>query len=293
MSTSSTDVTLSVVVGSNGAPGSIETFLDTLGPQLDDEVEVLVCEPDASADDVRGRHPAVRFLDRPGALVPELWRDGIDAAEGKFVVLTISPMRPASDWLATVRRLSLEADAVGGAIDPADDLRVRDWAEYFCRYARDMRPFEPHACADLPGDNAVYAMAALAPIRDVYRSGFWEPVVHRALLDRSRRLLHDPSLVVYQGRSAGIGAFARQRLRHGRLYGHQRGSGFSPTRNALGVIGAPLVPFLMTYRVIGQVAAKRRHGRAALTALPLIFFFNAVWAVAEARGHLEELTQRA
>ena len=36
MSTSSTDVTLSVVVGSNGAPGSIEAFLATLGPQLDD-----------------------------------------------------------------------------------------------------------------------------------------------------------------------------------------------------------------------------------------------------------------
>ena len=292
MSTSSTDVTLSVVVGSNGAPGSIETFLDTLGPQLDDEVEVLVCENDASPDAVRLRFSHVRFLERPGALVPELWRDGIDEARGEVVLLTISPMLPAPDWIATARRLSREADAVGGAIDPADGLRIRDWAEYFCRYARDMRPFETHVCADLPGDNAAYAMAALAPIRDAYRGGFWEPVVHRALLDRSRRLLHDPSLVVYQGRSAGIGAFARQRSRHGRLYGHQRGSGFGPTRNALGVIGAPLVPLLMTYRVIRQVAAKRRHGRAVLTALPLIVFFNAVWAFAEARGHLEELTQR-
>lgn len=290
MSTSSTDVTLSVVVGSNGAPGSIETFLDTLAPQLDDGVEVLVCEADASPDELRARHPRVRFLERPGALVPELWRDGIDAAEGKFVVLSISPMRPAPDWLATVRRLVTDADAVGGAIDPADGLRVRDWAEYFCRYARDMRPFTSHTCADLPGDNAAYAMAALAPIRDVYRSGFWETVVHRTLLDRSRRLVHDPSLVVYQGRSAGVAAFARQRFQHGRLYGQQRGSGYSTTRKALGVIGAPLVPFLMTYRVIRQVAAKRRHGRAALAALPLIFAFNAVWAVAEARGHLEELT---
>lgn len=292
MSTSSTDATLSVVVGSNGAPGSIETFLETLGPQLDDEVDVLVCESAASPDEVRLRFPHVRFLERPDALVPELWRDGIDEARGEVVLLTISPMLPAPDWIATVRRLSPEADAVGGAIDPASGLRVRDWAEYFCRYARDMRPFEPHACADLPGDNAAYATAALAPIREAYRSGFWEPVVHRALLDHSRRLLHDPSLVVYQGRSAGIGAFARQRSRHGRLYGHQRGSGYGPTRNALGVVGAPLVPFLMTYRVIRQVTAKRRHGLAALLALPLIFFFNAVWAFAEARGHLEELTQR-
>jgi hypothetical protein len=225
--------------------------------------------------------------------VPELWRDGIDAAAGTFVVLTISPMRPAPDWLATVRRLVTQADAVGGAIDPGDDLRIRDWAEYFCRYARDMRPFEPHACADLPGDNAAYAMAALAPIRDVFRSGFWEPVVHRALLDRSQRLLHDPSLVVRQGSSAGIRAFARQRLRHGRLYGHQRGAGFSSVRNALGVLGAPLVPFLMTFRVLREVATKRRHRLAVVVALPVIVFFNGAWAVAEARGHLEILTRRA
>ena len=49
---------------------------------------------------------------------------------------------------------------------------------------------------------------------------------------------------------------------------NQRGSGFSPTRNALGVIGAPLVPFLMTYRVIRQVAAKRRHGRCRAGGAP-------------------------
>ena len=119
MSTSSTDVALSVVVGSNGAPGSVERFLEAVAPQIDDDVEVLVCEPAASADGVRLRFPAVRFLERAGALVPELWRDGIDEARGDVVLLTISPMLPAPDWVATARRLSSEADAVGGAIDPA------------------------------------------------------------------------------------------------------------------------------------------------------------------------------
>ena len=171
MSTSSTDVTLSVVVGSNGAPGSIETFLETLGPQLDDEVEVLVCESAASPDEVRLRFPHVRFLERPGRPRARAVAGRHRRGRGEVVLLTISPMLPAPDWIATVRRLSPEADAVGGAIDPAAGLRVRDWAEYFCRYARDMRPFEPHACADLPGDNAAYAMAALAPIREAYR--YW------------------------------------------------------------------------------------------------------------------------
>ena len=60
---------------------------------------------------------------------------------------------------------------------------LRDWAEYFCRYARDMLPFEPRETVDLPGDNAVYRREALLAVRDTYRDGFWEPDVNRALRD--------------------------------------------------------------------------------------------------------------
>lgn len=292
MLSSSTDSALSIVIGSNGAQGSVETCLAALEPQLDGDVQVIVCEPEASPEEVRRRFPSARFLERKGALVPELWRDGIDEARGELVVLTISPMVPAADWVATARRLAAEADAVGGAIDLADGLRVRDWAEYFCRYARDMLPFEAHDCLDLPGDNAAYRLEALEPVRESYRDGFWEPVVHRELQARGSRLRHEPRLVVRQGRSAGIAAFTRQRLRHGRLYAHQRGETFSPARNTAGLLGAPLVPFLMTFRVLRLVTKKRRYRLRALVALPLIFTFNLVWAAAEAKGHLEMLTRR-
>ena len=290
MSTSSTDVALSVVVGSNGAPGSVDRFLEAVAPQIGADVEVIVCESVASADGVRLRFPAVRFLEREGALVPALWRDGIDEARGDVVLLTISPMLPAPDWVATALRLSSEADAVGGAIDPAPGLRLRDWAEYLCRYARDMQPFEAHDSLDLPGDNAAYRLAALEPVRESYRDGFWEPVVHRELHAQGRRLRHDPQLVVRQGRSAGIAAFTRQRLRHGRRYGNQRGAHFGPARNIAGVLVAPLVPFLMTFRVLRTVLRKGRHRPQALAALPLVFYFNLMWAAAEARGHFEVLT---
>ena len=84
-------------------------------------------------------------------LVPEQWRDGIDGADGEIVCLTNSVMRPGPGWLDTAWRLSREADAVGSAIEPGDDLRLRDWAEYFCRYARDMLPFPNRETIDFPG----------------------------------------------------------------------------------------------------------------------------------------------
>ena len=289
MPSSSAEPTLSIVVGSNGE--GLEVCLAALAPQVDG-AEVLVCEPAPSPDELRDRFPFARFHVRPGALVPALWRDGIDASTGSIVALTISPMRPAPDWVETIRALGEREEVVAGAIDPAPDLRIADWAEYLCRYARDMLPFDGHECLELPGDNAAYRRDALERTRPLYRDGFWEPEVNRRLRDEGARLWHTPELVVRQGRSAGARAFTRQRLAHGRAHGRQRGARFGRGRNLAGVLGAPLVPPLMTLRILQEAQRRRRFRARALVALPLVLWFNAAWAAGEARGHLDALRAR-
>jgi hypothetical protein len=81
-------------------------------------------------------------------------------------------------------------------------------------------------------------------------------------------------------------------LEHGRRYGHQRGANFSRARNAIGVLAAPAVPFLMTMRVLQQVFGKGRFRIRAIVSLPAIVAYNATWAYAEARGHLDMLRGR-
>jgi len=302
MSTSSTDTdpatsvarplpSLSVIVASNGTPGAIEGCLASLEEQVG-ETEVVVCPVERLPEDLRARFAFATFAEPREALVPELWRDGIEASSGEAVALTISPMRVSTDWVATLSRLLSANDAVGGAIDPEAGIRIRDVAEYFCRYSRDMRPFAAHACRELPGDNAGYRRDALDRVPESFRDGFWEPDVHRALDAQAARLLHTPELVVSQGRSAGIGAFSRQRWRHGRLYGHQRGAHFGRGRNLVGVLAAPVVPFLMTFRVVRRVFGKRRHRLRLVLASPLVLWFNVVWGVAEGWGHAEMLARR-
>ena len=279
---------VSVVIGSNAPPESLEACLAALEGQRDAS-EVLVFEGSASPPALRERFPWARFVERPGLLVPELWRDGIESAEGEIVALTIAQMTPAADWLAQVRAQLVRHDAIGGAIDPGKRLRPTDWAEYFCRYVRDMRPFSPRDTVDLPGDNAAYTRALLETVRDRWSDGFWENVVHRHLAADGVELHQAPEVVVYQGRSAGWSAFVGQRLAHGRKYGHQRGVHFSRARNLIGVLASPAVPFLMTWRVLQQVLRKRRYRLRAVAVLPIILSFNAAWAYAEARGHLDML----
>lgn len=280
---------ISVVIGSSAPPESLEACLAAFEPQLDDRVEVLVEESQVSPTALHERFPWARFSARPGALVPELWRDGIDAARGEIVALTISQMLPAPDWVSQLRLLHRRYDAVAGAIDPGEGLRLSDWAEYFCRYAREMRPFPARDTIDLPGDNAAYKRALLEDVREVYRDGFWEPDVHKRLAADGVELHQSPDLVVFQGRSGGWRAFRAQRLAHGRKYGHQRGAHFSTGRNVVGALASPAVPFLMTGRLLARVLERRRNRLRAVAVLPLIFSLNVVWAYAEARGHIDML----
>jgi CBS domain-containing protein len=185
----STDVT--VVIGSNGAVDAVGRCLAALEPQRDG-AEVIVCEPVTSPPEVRERFGWASFVECPGALVPKLWSEGIERAGSPYVALTIAPMIPAPDWLATVRAQLGRHPVVAGAIDPADGLRLADWAEYLCRYAKDMRPFEAHACLDLPGDNTAYRRDLLVHARDLYKDGFWEPVVNRRLAEDGAATLTRP-----------------------------------------------------------------------------------------------------
>jgi len=288
-SSSSAEPALSVVIGSN-APHALAACLEALEPQRDG-CEVLVCEAKPSDTSIRERFPWASFVEAPGALVPELWGNGIERSRGRIIALTIAQMVPAADWLSTIVREHERHDAVGGAIDPGKDLRLVDWAEYFCRYARDMLPF-PAADEELAGDNVAFKRSLLELHREHLSTGYWEPVLHPALRRDGTTLWHTPDVVVRQGRSDGFAAFARQRVEHGRRYGRQRGEHFSGSRNLAGVLGAPLVPFLMTLRVLQRVRAKRRYRREAIVALPLIFTFNALWGYAEALGHLDMLRSR-
>jgi hypothetical protein len=287
-SSSSAEPTVSVVIGSNAPLGRLAVCLEALEPQLDG-VEVLVREGHPSPAELRERFAWAEFGNSPGRLVPEHWRDGIDAASGDIIALTIAQMIPAPDWIARIRSLHQTYDAVGGAVEPGPALRAFDWAEYFCRYARDMRPFPARETLDLPGDNAAYKRDALDGVADVYRHGFWEPFVHRRLARDGIIHWQDPQLIVRMTRSAGLSAFTKQRYSHGRQYARDRSAAFSTGRRLVGILAAPAVPFLMTARVLRLVLRKRRYRMRALAVVPLMLWFNFAWAYAEARGYADIL----
>jgi hypothetical protein len=286
----SSGLRVSVVVACNGAAGALARCLEALEGQLGD-AELVVCSPREQPEELRRRYPAAIWLVRQGALVPVLWRDGIRRATGDIVALTISPMVPRHDWLASLRAGLATADAVGGAIEPGPGLRAADLAECFCRYGRDMLPFQPVQSLDLAGDNAAYRRERLTAVAKSWRDGFWEPEVHAALQSHGDRLWRDPAVVVEMGRSAGARAFVRQRVLHGREFGRARGRRSGAASNLARVVLAVAVPVVLAARTFREASQRGRTGQLARV-LPLVLLFDAAWATGEAFGHLDAMRGR-
>ena len=284
---------LSVVVGTRDDVVALRSCLRALDAQRGDGFEVVLAAGSPLPGWVASDYPWVRTIERPGALVPELWREGIRATRGELVGLTTGAMVVGDDWASRLRALLAERSAVAGAIEPADRLRLRDRGEYLCRYARDMLPFAARRDAGMPGDNCGYRRAALELVGPSWSDGFWEPEVNRALDEGGVEPWHTPELIVAMGRSAGARAFVRQRLLHGRAYGRQRGRRFGSARNLAGLLAAPIVPALMTVRVARELLARRRLIGWALPAAGWLVLFNVAWAAGEAGGHLDALRGRA
>ena len=125
---------------------------------------------------------------RAGALVPELWREGLMAASEELVAFTTTQTSPARGWLAAlVHRLeSSDAAAVGGPIEPARRLKAFDRAVYLLRYVRYILPLQEENLLEPPGDNALYRRERLSNLDSFVKDGFWESEINRELRARAR-----------------------------------------------------------------------------------------------------------
>jgi len=281
--------TLSIIVASHNARASIEACLDSLVRQMDQSVELIVVDNsvDGSADLVRARYTRVHLLAlAPTALVNELWSAGIQESHGAIVALTTAHCIPADDWVAQVFEAHESPTAgVGGAIDGESGSGLTDWAVFFCRYSRFMPPLAEGKGIDIAADNAAYKREPLFRHEDQWRSGFWEPQLHEALLKEGQELKLCPGMLVRHRHSFGFASFMRQRFRHGRQFGGWRASNLTPTKRLIYLAAAPLIPLVLLQRTVRVVLGKGRHVSKLIAALPMLAAFFGAWVCGEALGY--------
>jgi hypothetical protein len=278
---------VSVVVAATDARATVGACLGRFAEEVAGRGEVLLVDASHDGTARLALATGVRVLRRaPGALAPELWRDGLEATDSPLVAFTTAAMVPAPGWLdALLARLEATgAAAVGGPIEPAAGLRAVDRAVYLLRYVNYLRPLPGAPGVEPPGDNALYRRDRLRWLEASWAGGFWEAEVHRALRRRGEGFaMADDAVVTFHG-GARLGRVTRQRFRHALRYGRDRAARMGLAERVARTAATPAVPLVLLRRA---VAALRTRGVAVgswTPALPALAVLLTAWTAGEAAG---------
>lgn len=251
---------------------------------------VLVCPtglrlpPDAARADLR----IVRTSE--SALIPEMWRAGIEAASGEIVALTTCHFEHDADFAVALRTAFADPGAagVGGRIDPPRSGGSSEWAVYLLRYGRFLGQAARRAVDDFAADNGAYRTeVARERLRASERSGFWEHEFHREMRRDGLRLLYDPAIKVRQTAAFPAADFLRQRFRHGLLFGRERAAGLPFAARCFRALGAAfLLPWLLLVRASRGAIKEPNLLGGWMRSLPWLLLFASAWAAGEATGYV-------
>lgn len=225
------------------------------------------------------------------SLIPHLWRDGIEHAEGEAVALLSAHCIPDHNWCAAAFAADLHNYVgVGGTITLSTECHPLHRAIFLLRYLRFAPPQTGGAVDDIAADNAVYRRSSLLDHPDLLSQGFWEPSFHRRFKQAGLSLFLDPHMRVnYRGREKGA-AFAAQRFAHGFEYGASRSSQKSLLQRLAFVAASPLAPVAIFARLVLRSSRSATYALSLLIALPWLMWFLAAWSLGEALGYVKALT---
>jgi glycosyltransferase involved in cell wall biosynthesis len=281
-----------VIVPIRQAQLTIRQTLEGLSAQCEDcnaEVIAVVSESDGTSRLLRGfRAPRVRVQIQPAGLgIPQLRRDGVLlAARAPYLVITEDHCTFPDGWL---RRMAKEIRERGGVIGGPvlnGNRTFIGWAQYFTRYSAFLTPASPGATSALPGNNAIYSRAEIAPYFPLLKEGFWEAEFNHALQAAKHPFRMEPDLAVEQHQERGAFAYMSLRYRHGRCYGWRRSRDATPWTRWRLLAVVPVVPLLLYLRAARKVFAKSGYAGMFLLTTPLLLCYFGAWAAGEAAGYL-------
>lgn len=285
---------LSLALALGGAGANLPAVFAALPPAPDGAYEILVCH---AADDPPPSLPPRPDLrpvaGAPGALIPELWRDGILAARGAWVATLTAHCPPRPGWID--RALALIDGphvAYGGliALAPGADRVAR--AIHLLRYAGAAAAGpspRPGLVRDLSADNALYRRDAILRCPDLLAEGFWEPGFHARFLAWGETMELRPDLVVEHRNRYSARAFLDQRRRHGRVFGRHRARDASGAVRALMLLASPAALPVFAAKRTGRILREPALRAGLADAAPWLYPFMAAWCWGEAQGYADAL----
>ncbi len=295
---------LSVLLTVVSGVDSLDRCLQALIPQVqaaNGEIIVPIDEFCADVKSMEARYPTVQFhwIDDLGVascadipahkhrLFDRRRACGLSRVRGRIVAMTEDHAVPAEDWCARILEAHKQPYAViGGPIDNEIDKPL-NWAWYYCDFGRYGSPIEAGPRDYVSDVNISYKRTALEAVRDTWCVAYHETNVHWALQARGEVLFIDPSIVVFQHRpQQSFGSALRERLEWGRIFAETRVRECSSLRRLTFLLGAPVLPMLLSWRAFRHMIRQGRTIGQIFRAFPLIAALLSAWSCGEFVGYV-------
>lgn len=283
---------LSVIVVALDGGESLARCLTALSQQRNPPaMEVLVAH-DRRLDQPGAwphRFPIARFIFCPYIRnYPAMRAAGVRASRGAIVAATEDQCIPPPRWCANIvaSHAAHPAAAIGGPVEKCRPDSLLNWAVYLREFGEYTPPLAEGPSPALTDCNVTYKRAALDTIAELWHHEFHEPQVHGTLRAAGHILWLAPALATEHQRSLTLGFALRERYRFGRLFGRLRLPSLHIGLRALLILASPLLPVLLTARVLLRALAKRKYIGVTLLALPYLLLFSAAWSWGEFVAYL-------
>ncbi len=281
---------ITVIVAAKNASSMIKESLTAWKNQLHNTDEIIVsnASDESTAEIVRREFPSAILLNLDkNALIPELWAAAIPQSTGELIAITIANCVPRSTWIKHARILIASGlSGAGGAIENHRQASLADTAVYFSRYWRYLPPFIAKETDDLPADNVVYKTSDLLKYRMLFKDGFWDHEINKQMIEEGMHLLITPNLTASHKYGAGFFSFFANRFHHGFHFGRARCEEFGIPKRILYVLAAPVIPFVLLYRIWNATKVDTRQRRSLTRVVPLLLPFLIAWSIGEVFGYI-------
>jgi hypothetical protein len=211
---------------------------------------------------------------------------GVLHAQAPLVVFCEDHCYPTDGWAeALVAAHKAPWAAVGPAILNANPVTRVSWANLSIEYGPWLHPVRAGACAHVPGHNSCYKRSVLLDYGERMAAMMEaESVMHWDLQQRGLAVAMEPAARTHHENFSRVGPSLLLRFSGGRLFAASRALGWPVWRRALYTVGAAALPFVRTWRALGdlrRVNDTRPRRGLALT----IFLLLTVDAIGEAAGY--------
>jgi glycosyltransferase involved in cell wall biosynthesis len=212
---------------------------------------------------------------------------GIREASAPLVAFAESHSYPDSGWAeALIEAHQGPWAAVGPSVGNANPTGLISWSNLFLDYGRWVEADEAQVMDDIPGRNSSYKRTLLLKYgSDLGTMLEAEIVLHLDLQARGYKLYLEPRAKTYHLNVSLPSSWIRERFSAGHWYAAARAQSWPWPRRLLYIGGAPLIPLVRFWRMLGDMKRCQREHALLPRILPVLFVSLIISAVGEMIGY--------